>query len=450
MTRVAIIGAGASGLAACRAFQSAASEGADIPEIVVFEKQEDWGGLWNYTWRTGTDEYGEPVHCSMYRYLWSNGPKEVLEFADYSFEEHFGKPIASYPPREVLWDYIKGRVEKTVVKDWIRTRTPVRNVQYNEGAETFTVTVHDLEKDHVYSEDFDYVINASGHFSTPHVPDFKGLESFSGRVLHSHDFRDALEFKDMDIMVIGRSYSAEDIASQCWKYGCKSVLMCYRSAPWEWNWPDNFSQRPLLDYVEPNTRKCHFIDGSTAEVDAIIMCTGYQHYYPWLPDDLRLPEPNLLWKEGLYKGVMWQKNPKFFYIGAQDQYFTFSMFDVQGWWVRDAIMGKIAVPSQADMDAYGKEWGAFHDKAISETEESWYRFQAEYVRDVMGETDYPALNIDGIVELIDQWEHHKAEDIMGFRNNSYKSMITGKVSPAHHTPWKDAMDDSMESYLKNG
>src|SRR3546814_7173713 len=49
------------------AFQSAAKKKAKIPEIVCFEKQNDWGGLWNYTWRTGLDEYGEPVHGSMYR-----------------------------------------------------------------------------------------------------------------------------------------------------------------------------------------------------------------------------------------------------------------------------------------------------------------------------------------------------------------------------------------------
>ena len=126
MTRVAVIGAGPSGLAQLRAFQSAAQKGADIPEVVCFEKQADWGGLWNYTWRTGLDEYGEPVHGSMYRYLWSNGPKECLEFADYSFEEHFGKPIGSYPPRAVLWDYIKGRVEKADVRKWVRFSTPVR------------------------------------------------------------------------------------------------------------------------------------------------------------------------------------------------------------------------------------------------------------------------------------------------------------------------------------
>jgi trimethylamine monooxygenase len=76
VTRVAVIGAGPSGLAQLRAFQSAAHKGAKIPEVVCFERQEEWGGLWNYTWRTGLDEYGEPVHSSMYRYLWSNGPKE--------------------------------------------------------------------------------------------------------------------------------------------------------------------------------------------------------------------------------------------------------------------------------------------------------------------------------------------------------------------------------------
>ncbi len=45
--RVAIIGAGPSGMAQLRAFQSAKDKGSDIPEVVRFEKQSDWGGLWN-------------------------------------------------------------------------------------------------------------------------------------------------------------------------------------------------------------------------------------------------------------------------------------------------------------------------------------------------------------------------------------------------------------------
>ena len=38
-----------------------------------------------------------------------------------------------------------------------------------------------------------HVIVATGHFSTPNVPGFEGIQSFPGRVLHSHDFRSADE-----------------------------------------------------------------------------------------------------------------------------------------------------------------------------------------------------------------------------------------------------------------
>ena len=67
----------------------------------------------------------------MYRYLWSNGPKECLEFADYSFDRHFKQPIPSFPPREVLFDYITGRAKKRGVRKHIRFATPVRFVEFN-------------------------------------------------------------------------------------------------------------------------------------------------------------------------------------------------------------------------------------------------------------------------------------------------------------------------------
>ena len=33
---------------------------------------------------------------------------------------------------------------------------------------------------------------------------------------------------------------------------------------------------------------------------------------------------------------------------------------------------------------------------------------------------------------------------MTFRDNGYKSVMTGTMAPKHHTPWKDAMDDSLK------
>ncbi|GAB5469923.1 MAG: NAD(P)/FAD-dependent oxidoreductase [Rhodospirillales bacterium] len=443
--RIAVIGAGPSGTAALRAFQSAAAQGSEIPEIVCYEKQDDWGGLWNYTWRTGLDEYGEPVHCSMYRYLWSNGPKEGLEFADYTFEEHFGKPIASYPPREVLLDYIEGRIKKAGVRDWCRFRHAVRWVSYDETSELFTVTAHDLNSDRVYDETFDHVIVASGHFSTPNVPYFEGLSAFNGRVLHAHDFRDALEFKDKDILIVGTSYSAEDIGSQCWKYGCKSVTVSHRTAPMGYKWPDNWKEVPLLEKVENKT--CTFKDGSTATVDAIILCTGYRHFFSFLPDYLRLATANRLETADLYKGVVWVKNPKLFYLGMQDQWFTFNMFDAQAWWVRDAILGRIEIPKdRATLDADVTRRVAEED--AGESDYDAIRYQGDYVQELIDETDYPSFDVNGACEAFFAWKKHKKEDIMKFRDNGYKSVMTGTMAPKHHTPWVDCLDDSMKDYLK--
>ncbi len=443
--RVAVIGAGPSGLAQLRAFQSARNNGAEIPEIVCYEKQADWGGLWNYSWRTGLDEYGEPVHGSMYRYLWSNGPKEGLEFADYSFEEHFGKQIASYPPRAVLFDYIKGRVEKAGVRDWIRFRTPVRNVSYDDASGKFSVTAHDLINDKKSTEEFDNVVVATGHFSTPNVPTFDGLDRFNGRVLHAHDFRDAVEFKGKDILIIGTSYSAEDIGSQCWKYGCKSVTVSHRTAAMGYDWPDNWQEVPLLQKVEGNT--CTFKDGTIKDVDAIILCTGYQHHFPFMTDDLLLKTANRLATADLYKGVAFVNNPGLFYLGMQDQWYTFNMFDAQAWWARDVMMGRIELPDKAAMIADVKDREDREDS--NEDDYACIRYQGDYVKELIAETDYPSFDVDGANEAFFQWKKHKKKNIMTFRDNCYKSVITGSMAPVHHTPWKDAMDDTIESYLKN-
>ena len=445
-TRVAIIGAGPSGLAQLRAFQSAAKKGAEVPEVVCFERQEDWGGLWTYTWRTGVDEYGEPVHCSMYRYLWSNGPKECLEFADYTFEEHFGKPIASYPPRAVLWDYIKGRVEKAGVRDFIRFRTPVRHVAYSEDTGKFTVTAHDLVKDHEYDEEFDYVVVASGHFSTPNTPYFEGFNTFNGRILHAHDFRDALEFKDKDILIIGTSYSAEDIGSQCYKYGAKSITCSHRTSPMGFKWPNSWQEVPLLTRVENKT--AHFKDGTSKEVDAIILCTGYLHHFPFLPDDLRLKTENRLWPLSLYKGIFWEDNPKLMYLGMQDQFYTFNMFDAQAWYARDVMLGRLSLPdSKEEMAKHSMAWREREEKL--ENPEQQIYFQGDYVKELIADTDYPSFDVDGVNATFMEWEHHKEDDIMGFRNNAYRSLMTGTMSPKHHTPWMEALDDSMECYLQS-
>jgi trimethylamine monooxygenase len=415
-----------------------------IPENVCFEQQADWGGLWNYTWRTGLDRNGEPVHGSMYRHLWSNGPKECLEFADYSFDQHFGRPIPSYPPREVLFDYIKGRAERSGIRKYIEFGTVARWVTYCEETGKFTVAVERLADNTTREETFDRLIVASGHFSTPNVPHFEGIEEFPGRVLHAHDYRNPDEFKGQRLLMIGSSYSAEDIGLQCFKHGAKSVTFTYRTAPMGFDWPEGMREVPLLERLEGG--RAHFKDGSSDVFDAIILCTGYLHTFPFLEDRLRLETHNRLFPPGLYKGVIWKDQPQLAYLGMQDQYYTFTMFDAQAWYVRDVILGRIPLPSTQDMEADIAAWlqreealdGPFDD----------VDFQTDYIRDLVQPTDYPTFDLDAVARYFKRWLGEKEEDIVGYRDEAYASVLTGTKASRHVRPWYEELDDSAENFLR--
>ena len=97
---VLVIGAGPSGMAQVNALVGAAGLA-----VRCFEMNSEIGGLW--TW---TDAVGD-CHGSMYRYHQTNGLNEFLELEEYSFLEHFGHLITSYPPRAVM-DYLRGWTKK--------------------------------------------------------------------------------------------------------------------------------------------------------------------------------------------------------------------------------------------------------------------------------------------------------------------------------------------------
>jgi len=62
---VAVIGCGASGLAALKNF---GAEGSEF-DCVAFEQTDSIGGTWVYTDDIDRDQYGLPVHSSMYKSL---------------------------------------------------------------------------------------------------------------------------------------------------------------------------------------------------------------------------------------------------------------------------------------------------------------------------------------------------------------------------------------------
>ena len=101
---------------------------------------------------------------------------------------------------------------------------------------------------------------------------------------------------------------------------------------WDLNGLLGMKEVHYLDKLED--KKAIFKDGHTQEVDAIILCSGYLHHFPFLEKSLTLETHNRLYPPKLYKGVVWQDNHKLFYLGMQDQFHTFNMFDCQAWFVQ--------------------------------------------------------------------------------------------------------------------
>ncbi|QBQ41528.1 NAD(P)/FAD-dependent oxidoreductase [Sphingobacterium psychroaquaticum] len=441
--KVGIIGAGPSGLAMLRAFESEQKKGNPVPEIKCYEKQDNWGGMWNYTWRTGVGQYGEPLHGSMYKYLWSNGPKECLEFADYTFSEHFDQAISSYPPREVLFDYIEGRIKQSNAREYIQFNTVARWVDYLPESKQFRVVFDNLKKNETFEELFDYLVVATGHFSTPNMPYFEGIDSFPGAVMHAHDFRGADQFKDQKLLLIGSSYSAEDIGVQCYKHGSAGVTISYRSNPIGMKWPEGMEEKPLVTHFEGN--EAFFRDGTSESYDAVILCTGYQHKFPFLPDNLRLKTKNCLYPDGLYKGVVSQANERLLFLGMQDQYYTFNMFDTQAWFVRDYILDRIQLPDHTERAQDIAHWMA--TEAATTTGDEHIDFQTSYIRDLMRYTDYPPFNLDQVAAMFKSWLQDKEDNILSYRDKVYTSVMDNTKAEKHHTSWMKELDDSLERYL---
>jgi trimethylamine monooxygenase len=448
--KIAVIGAGPAGISQLAAFSRAKTSGMQIPTIVCYEKQSQYGGQWNYDWRIGFGEHGESVHSGMYKNLLTNAPKECLFFPDYSFEDHFKFDISSYPPRTVIKDYINGYVNKLQIQDWIRLNTVVRNVRYLEDRELFAVTVYDYNDSKTKQDVFDYVIIANGHFSVPSIPQIEGIERFQGRILHSHEFRDAQEFTGQTVLIVGAGHSGEDIGSHCYKYKCKQVIRSFRSEPAILPWPSNWKDVPLIKRLDQN--HAYFIDDTSAEIDCIIFCTGYKHDFPFLEDNLRLSTENKLWINDLYKGIFWENNTNLIYLAMQNQVYTFPLFYAQASYARDVILGFISLPSKEEMKKDSNKW-LEREKTLNLAFDSPdpILYQADYIETLLSEIiDSAEFDLKEANQIFFEFLKHRSENMMGFRDQSYASIVTKRLSPKAPNIWlNDFTSDAFEDYIKH-
>merc|ERR1711879_512560 len=140
---------------------------------------------------------------------------------------------------------------------------------------------------------------------------------------------------------------------QCHKFGAKHCFLGYRKKHVKHIWnhiefpKDHFTRKGDVKEILANSVK--FEDDSVESIDAIIMCTGYTHNFPFLSDELNINAKNRYSVDNLYENTVFIGNTKLFYMGMMNQILTTLMFDVQASFVKDIILGKILVPSQADM-----------------------------------------------------------------------------------------------------
>lgn len=407
-------------------------------KVTCFEQGSEIGGLWTYS-----PGVGDTVHQSMYRYHQTNGLNEMLELPDYSFVEHFGHAITSYPPRAVMLDYLQGWAKKWQVD--VTLNRKVAKVTFDNKTSKFTVVSADTRTASRHLSFFDYVVVATGHFSTPnHIPPYPGQEHFEGFAIHSHNFRDAAAYKGMDLLIIGNGYSGEDIAMQCCKFGAKSCTVAYQFEPMGFDFgPYALKEKPLPSHFDAATKEFVFTDKTRGKFDGIIYCTGYKHNFPFLSEELTLKTPNRLIPNTLWKGILFPDNPRLMYLGMPDQYYTFSAFHAQSKFVVGVIQGRVSIPSKAAMLADTAAWQK-KEEEVGDDHKAHHRLQHAHTQ--------AAASLAGAVlrddqKHFDQWLDDRNRNILTYRDQTSVSDVSGIASVKFGVPWVEMFTDDKFAYL---
>ncbi|KAK6189090.1 hypothetical protein SNE40_005133 [Patella caerulea] len=215
--RVAVIGAGCSGLTAVKS----CLEEHFIP--VCFEREDDIGGLWNY------NEVPKIGKGSIYSNLVINTSKEMMAFSDFPIPEDF----PPFMPHADVLRYFRMYADHFHLLPYIHFRTSVvyiqQTVDYQETGKW--IVKYQKESQEPVQEIFDAVMVCSGHHSVPFIPKFPGIDKFKGKKLHSHSYREASKFKGNTVVIVGIGNSAVDIAVDVSKVA-KQVFTSTRRGAW--------------------------------------------------------------------------------------------------------------------------------------------------------------------------------------------------------------------------
>lgn len=206
MQRVAIIGAGPSGLVAAK---SAIESGL---EPVVFDRAPTYGGVW----RLHDGLAWDTMHTNVSHY--------TCMFSDFPWTN----PSEDFPSKQALYEYLGNYIAHFNLHNLLRFNNTVTRLENKDDH----WHVSSLNKDGISQEEiFKYVIVSIGVFTTPRQPWIEGTSLFKGKLQHSYDYKKPDEFKDQRVIVVGGSFSGAEIASEVAKTA-KEVVNVIRQPYW--------------------------------------------------------------------------------------------------------------------------------------------------------------------------------------------------------------------------
>ena len=200
--RVAIIGAGAGGLGL--AIRLAKSSRRDF---VLFEASDGVGGTWRANTYPG-------AACDVPSHLYS-----------YSFalKPDWTKTYANQP--EIL-QYFEDCADRFGVRRHLRPHTRITSARWDEGDQRWHLA--DAEGGRYEA---DVLVSAIGTFTTPFVPEIRGLGTFDGPCFHSARWEHEHDLSDRRVAVVGTGASAAQIVPELAKRA-QSVSVFQRTPQW--------------------------------------------------------------------------------------------------------------------------------------------------------------------------------------------------------------------------
>ncbi|XP_014917760.3 dimethylaniline monooxygenase [N-oxide-forming] 4 isoform X1 [Acinonyx jubatus] len=216
--RVAVIGAGVSGLSSIKCCLD------EDLEPTCFERSNDIGGLWKFT------ETSKDGMTRVYRSLVTNVCKEMSCYSDFPFQEDY----PNYMNQGKFWDYLQEFAEHFDLLKYIRFRTTVCSVtkrpDFSETGQWDVVTETEGKRDRGV---FDAVMVCTGHFLNPHLPleSFPGIHKFKGQILHSQEYKSPEGFQGKRVLVIGLGNTGGDVAVELSRTAAQ-VLLSTRTGAW--------------------------------------------------------------------------------------------------------------------------------------------------------------------------------------------------------------------------